>query len=259
MPTAHVSRSRRVAAFACVASMLAPAAWGADHDNLEGGLPTRLEDAYPIAYRGVELQGRVTYERTEDEEDAWQLEPRVEWGFARNWELSVGSEFIAGSDDDVGSGDIKVEALYNLNTEGLAMPAIAAKAGVEFPTGEDSERYEGFGTLILTKTPFARLPDRLHLNLSLHWKEDAADDEREARFVGILGWSRRLGPDTYLVVDVVREQAELKDDEWLTTPELGIRRQLTTRAVVSLGVSLGFTDPDGYDHVEATVAFQHSI
>ena len=41
----------------------------ADHTNLEEGLPTRVEDAYPIAYRAFEFQGLARYENLDAEED----------------------------------------------------------------------------------------------------------------------------------------------------------------------------------------------
>ena len=37
----------------------APVSQAADHSNLEEGLPVQVEDAYPIAYRGQELQNFV--------------------------------------------------------------------------------------------------------------------------------------------------------------------------------------------------------
>ena len=37
--------------------------YAADHRNLEENHPTRIEDAYPIAYRSLELQTRGGYDR----------------------------------------------------------------------------------------------------------------------------------------------------------------------------------------------------
>ena len=58
----------------------------------------RSLDAFPIEYRAFELQGLARYEKLdEDDDDRLTLEPRLEWGFAPNWQAKVISPFFAGT------------------------------------------------------------------------------------------------------------------------------------------------------------------
>jgi hypothetical protein len=147
----------------------------ADHLNLEEGLPVQeeglpvqVEDAYPIPYRGREFQGLFRYERTGDHKDRFVLDPRLELGFAPNWEAKLSVPFLLGSADKTGSGDIGLEALYNLNAESLRLPAFTLSARADFPTGRDSAGVDTTLKFITTKTlGNSSLLQRLHLNLSL--------------------------------------------------------------------------------------------
>jgi hypothetical protein len=76
----------------------------ADHMNLEEGLPTQLEDAYPIAFRGREIQAHVSYERTGDDKNRVTLEPSVEFGFAPNAQGKITAPFYLGNAEKRGSG-----------------------------------------------------------------------------------------------------------------------------------------------------------
>jgi hypothetical protein len=123
-----------VLAFTCLAAQ------AADHLNLEAGLPTQIEDAYPIAYRGREIQSAFRYDRTRGHENRLLLEPRLEYGLAPNTEVGVSAPFYVGNADRTGSGDVHVEALYNFNTEGLVLPAFALQVAGEIPDGQRNAR-----------------------------------------------------------------------------------------------------------------------
>jgi hypothetical protein len=84
----------------------APVSQAADHSNLEEGLPVQVEDAYPIAYRGQELQGLFRYDHLRHGQDRFVLDPRLEVGFPLNGQLKLAVPFLLGSADRTGSGDI---------------------------------------------------------------------------------------------------------------------------------------------------------
>ncbi len=240
-PSIHFLRSRVVCAVLCLPAF-AGIVRGADHFNLEENLPTRLEDAFPIAFMGREMQGFARYESTSDSEDRVTLQPRLEFGFAPNWQATIEAPFLLGGADDAGSGDVQLSTLYNFNQETTLLPAFAVAGGVTFPTGEDSEGLDTRLRLIATKTlGTAPAQDRLHLNVG--WTRNAAnaDDERENRYEFIIGYSRRIGPDATLVFDLVREQTELEDEE-SNLVEAGVRWALTPNAVLSLGGGVGLGD-----------------
>lgn len=232
-----------------------PAA-AADHDNLEEGLPVQVEDAYPIEYRGRELQLPVSYDRTDEHDDRVTLEPRLEVGFARNWQGKVFVPVYTGSADRTGSGNVGAEALYNFNTESLRLPAFALSGRVLTPTGKDSNGIDSTLKLLATKSLTRTGLDRLHLNASYSHKFEEADDERRDRYSAIVGYSRRAGPDTLLVADFIREQ-ELERDKESNIVELGVREQLDPLSVLSLGVGAGIGDDS--PELRVVLGIQRSI
>lgn len=228
----------------------------ADHLNLEEGLPLEVEDAYPVPYKGRELQGVFRYERN-DGEDIFIIEPRIEYGFAPNWQGRISVPFEFGNDTEDGIGDVGVELFYNFNTEGLHTPAFAISVGADFPTGEDSAGVDPTVKFIATKTlGTGSNLDRLHLNLSYTYNDQSGDEQRDHRLAAILGYSRRLNSETILVTDLVYEQEEEENEDSLLL-ELGIRYQLTPRNVLAVGAGVGLIEnaPD----FRITAGFQQSF
>jgi hypothetical protein len=177
-----IFKSRILTAFFLCASVplgFITEAHAADHTNLEEGLPTEVEDAYPIAYKGRELQVQARYERTAAGKNRLVLDPRLEYGFARNWQARINVPFRLGSADKTGSGDIGLEAFYNFNTESLSTPVFAVSARADLPTGKDSRGVDTQFKFIATKTLGAgsRL-QRLHLNLIYRHNAQAQATER---------------------------------------------------------------------------------
>ena len=211
-----------------------------DHLNLEEGLPIEVEDAYPIPYKGLELQGRFTYQRNHGD-DFFGLEPRIEYGFAPNWQGKITVPFLFGSAVSEGIGDVGVEVFYNFNAESLTVPAFALSASANFPTSEESKGVDPSVKFIMTKSLGTGTNlDRLHLNLAYTRNTDASQDERRDRFQGILGYSRRLNSETLLVTDFVYDQEEEENtDAYLL--ELGIRYQADPLTVLTVGAGAGLT------------------
>lgn len=233
-----------------IAILLLAAAWFAavpaahaqtDHTNLEEGLPTRLEDAYPTAFRNRELQLRLGWERNDEGQDRGTLEPRLEFGIAPNAQLKVGAPFYLGDADRRGSGDIQIEGLYNFNQESLSLPAFALAGGIDIPSGEDSEGVDTTLKFIMTKTVDDANLGRLHVNLEWGHNFSAQDDERDDTFAVVAGYSFRLNTDTMIVADFVREW-EMERGKESNIAELGARYQLSPRWVLSGGVGIGIGD-----------------
>lgn len=228
-----------------------------DHNNLEDGLPTELTDAYPTAYLNREIQGIIRYDRTNDNENRLLLQPRLEYGLARNWQASVDVPVYAGNADRTGSGDVRLEALYNFNTESKLLPAFALSGRVDFPSGKDSAGIDTAVKLIASKMIVpSTLFHRVHFNAVWYRNAGASEDERENRYALIAGFDVRAGKDATLVVDFVREQ-DRKHGENANILELGIRRQITPFTVISLGAGVGIGDesPD----YRLVAGFQYSF
>lgn len=228
----------------------------ADHLNLEEGLPTQLEDAYPIAYRGREIQTHISYEHQDDGKDRLTLQPQAEFGFAPNAQGKITAPFYLGDADKKDSGNIGLEAFYNFNTEGIYIPAFALSARADLPTGREAAGIDTTLKAIATKSVSRTGLDRVHLNAA--WKRNAGRSsiEREHMYQLIAGYSRRLGADTVIVADYVREQEEEKGKTF-DIIELGVRRQLTPLTVLSAGAGAGVSkdSPD----LRFTLGFQKSF
>jgi hypothetical protein len=231
-------------------------AGAADHYNLEEGLPVQVVDAYPIAYGGREVLGRVQYDQTPAGKDLVILEPRLEYGFAPNAQAELSVPFRVGTGNKAGSGDIVLGALYNFNTESLSVPAFSLAARADFPSGRDSRGIDTTLKFIATKTLGTRSMQRLHLNLA--WTHNAAPEagERQDGYLAILGFSRPLTADTLAVVDFVREH-EVRGKETSNFLELGLRRQLTPLAVITFGGGADVSEEASV--FRGVIGFQYSL
>jgi hypothetical protein len=227
----------------------------ADHANLEEGLPIEVEDAYPVHYRSLEFQTNFQFESIEGDDDHLTIEPRLEWGFAPNWqgrvavplELSGGDEVIAG---------VGLEVFHNFNTEGIHTPAFALSLGAEIPTIDDRGVDLSLNAIATKGIGTGNAMDRLHVNLGYTVNTDPGEDDREGRVSAVLGYSRRLNPETIFVSDLAFEQEATQDEDTLMI-EAGIRHQVTPLSVLSIGAGAGLTS-DSPD-VRLTVGWQRSL
>lgn len=234
-----LTRKLKVLTFAAflIGGLNAVAPAQTDHVNLEEGLPTQLEDAYPTAYRNREIQFFTSYERTRDGKDRVTLQPTLEFGVFRNAELKLTAPFFAGSADKRNSGDIQAELLYNFNTESRALPAFAVVGRVTAPSGRRSAGLDTAVKFIATKSISNRF-DRLHVNLELERNGAPRFDERNTLYRAIFGYSGRVGADTLFVADFVRKQERLRGEN-SNVVEAGIRRQINPLTIVTFGAGVG--------------------
>ncbi len=218
---------------------LTSSARAADHINLEPGLPLEVEDAYPTGYLNREFQLSGRYERTADGKNQYRADPRLEYGFARNWQARINVPFILGNGDKRGSGDVGAELFYNFNSESLKLPAFAASVNATVPSGRDSSGVDTEFKLIATKTlGYAEKLQRVHLNLTYFNNASARADERSNGYVAVAGYSQRLGPQTIFLTDYVRQQ-EKERGATSDIIEVGLRYQKTPLTVLSAGLGAG--------------------
>jgi len=233
-------------------------ALAADHMNLEEGIPVEIEDALPTAYRNIEIQGLFHWDREYNGDDRFTSEARLELGPFRNTQLEIDVPFLWGDAvEEDGLGAVRLGALYNFNQETLLVPAFALAGDLELPTNDESEGVDTTLKFILTKTiGRSSVLQRIHVNGSWKHNSEAEGDEREDYYVAVAGYDVRVTPDTMLIIDFVREQDEMKDEE-ASIVEVGLRYQLTPLTVLALGAGAGIGDesPD----VRVMVGFQHSL
>jgi hypothetical protein len=230
-----------------------------DHKNLDEGRPLRLEDAYSIAHGefAIETGAGFTVERRGPSRGFFPVE--LLYGAYPNLQLSVGTSFSTdphGLEDRPRSGDLRFGALYNFNQETIALPAFAAKLGVDAPTGIDARGYAVELRGIITKS-FERLS--LHLNAGYEFLTSTRGSERDGRYHLALGASYPIGAPKFtrltVVGDIFSEQSRRRGDAPVVGTELGLRYQLTPRIVWDVAVGTEFAGPTHRSDVFLTTGF----
>ncbi len=243
-----------VIAVLCLAAL--PAAGSAIHD-LQRGLPLEVEDTTTADRGDVQLQLTARYEHTDEGDDRLTVEPQVQYGMLENLQVEVSYPVIAGDADRSGSGDFTAAGLYRFLDEDGWRPSIAVRAGVELPTGVGSDGIDTDLRLVLTKTiTDAASQDRLHLNVGWDHNAAADSDERRNRFIGVVGYSRKLSDETVFLADLVREQGE-QDGRDSTLVEAGLLHQINEK--LSIGAGIGFGLGDDSPDVRLTIGAQYQF
>lgn len=231
---------------------------GGGQANIEQGLPLQFEDTVPQEFLGREFQLVSRYERTDEGEDRWLLEPRLEFGIWHNTQLTIATPFLFGdADEGDGLGPIELDLLYNLNQETLDLPAFAFKVGADFTGAAEAGGGDGVdpfvGLLVDRTVGDTSLYQKVHFNFLYQFNGSQLDDERDGRYEVALGYSRRLGASTMFVADLVRMQ-DMMENEEVNLAEFGFRYATTPQSVLSAGVGFGIGDesPD----VRFTLGFQ---
>lgn len=151
---------------ACIALLFCVRALDAQtgYYDLDSGRPTRIEDAVPTELREIELQFLpLRLERVGDGTQRYRLEPKVAYGVLPRTEVEVRAPLMdvrsPGRAETVGLASVAVGALYALNVETGAMPALALAGEMVIPAGSLAARTGSYSLKgLLTKTlPFARL------------------------------------------------------------------------------------------------------
>lgn len=233
------------------AGLLAPiAAHAADHNNTESGLPVVIEDAYTIKRNGLEAQGYLRYDRTRDDSkgpDRFTLVPRLEWGPARNLQLTVEAPYRVGNATQTHEGEVTAQALYSFNNEGALAPALAVQAGVTKQYGQDAGNggtESSFG-LLATKSigsiDRSYVPRRVSINAIWYHNYNPKPEERTNRYRAGIAYAQPVANDFVLVADVYRETNRMRG-EAENVAELGTRFQFDPQTVFSFGAGAGFAD-----------------
>lgn len=248
----------RHAALTATATTLCVTALAAQTDfyNTDAGRPVRIEDAYAIERRGLELQlTPLRLERGKGGQYRWGIEPAIEYGLLPRTQLEVGFPLAwldAGSSARrSGLAGVDISLLHNLNVE-TSLPALAIVADVLLPVGNlaSSKTYPSL-TGIATKT-FSQA--RIHLNGQYTFGDAPAGTTGSVVGAQVLELSRWLGgiaiDHTFplrstLITAEVFAQGDLADAsevKWNTT--IGTRYQLSPRWALDGGIGRRLTGPD---------------
>jgi len=220
-----------------------------DYRNLDDDRPTLIEDAYPLERYGFELLAPWRYSRTRGVGGVHSFLPELEFGLFRNFHLGLKlpiARVESGSGPEWGLSGLRAFGLYNFNTEGRWLPALAVRADAALPVG----RLAGEATRVTAKAIATRSwgPTRVHLNAAYTFGSDrplAAASPAHKWWLGgaidrtLFRQSALLIVELYALRPAASEPVELN-------ASLGVRYQWTPMTVFDLGVArrLRRTGPD---------------
>jgi len=254
-----------IAAFLFAATLPSVSA-AVDHNNVDAGRPLDFDDADVIAYRERAWEGGGIISLPEGEKATYGLGFEALYGFALNSHLSIGIDPEWQLDDDgddrkFNGGDLELGAMHNFNREYLRVPAFALRADMTFPTGRDSQgtdvRLRGITSKTITQYT------RAHLNLDGTIVGEPSSGERAFIPAALLGLSRPIGYPRHFATTAVAQLGitgnQQKDADPMLSAGLGLRRQVSVRSVVDVGIKTKFTDDDGDNRRDVEFITGYSI
>ncbi|MBL8059418.1 MAG: hypothetical protein JNK63_01740 [Chthonomonas sp.] len=220
-------------------------AHASDHNNIEAGRPLSFDDAYSIAYgeRALELGFSIDTFRRRGPDYGLKAEYKV--GFAKNQDLAIAFHpHSSGGRGDF--GDVEIGYFHGVRREVGNAPALGYRVDVALPTGRDSRGVDVHLRGVATKA--LRQYDKVHLNLDLSVPTDPAPGERSLALGAVLGYSTPLGYprsfDQTLVAEFALNQSPTKGEGPMGSIGLGLRKQMSPRAVFDVGLSTDLFGPD---------------
>jgi hypothetical protein len=232
-----------------------------DYYNTDAGRPVRIEDAYPVERRAVELQlAPLRLERPRGGAYQWGVEPELAVGILPRTQLEVGLPLVfadagPGTRRSAGLAGVELSALHNLNVE-TRIPALAVGAEVLLPVGPLAPaRSYASVTGIATRTlPWARFHanaqytfgDRPNALLLGPDEEDAAPGHAEvSRWLAGVAVDRPFPLRSLLLTAETYARQPLPAGstlEW--TAGAGARYQLSPRVAADGGAGYRITGDD---------------
>lgn len=228
-----------------------------DRYSIDADFPVRIEDAFPVETGGGYLKLIGRYAESTDGHGTTEVQPELAVGVAPRLDVHVFAPFLIGGDDRTGSGSVTVNAQYLAleQHEGDWWPSVGVELGAEFPTGVNAHGVDPSVELALTQTlSWAPAFDAIHANLI--WTHNAAADdetERDDGYLAIVGYSRRIAPDTVVIADAFWERTLAKDEAGQGA-EVGVIEQLSENVLIAAAVGVGLGDDA--DRFTATVGVE---
>jgi hypothetical protein len=219
-------------------------------------LPVSVDSAFMPAPGESEMTLGLIYDRIRrtvreggDDDEEVRLTGRhrfsphleIEHGFTRVLSGSVGIDHRRGTTEDDLTGEVEVQARWNLLTPQGWLPALTLSGSASVPFGfNNGGTYETTVALIASQ-PLGSGTYAPYLHANLFWTHaiDRGEDDRLNRFGGVLGLAMPIAESTALVADVLHEQDDAKG-AITNVAEIGVRQNLPGDVVLGLGTGVGF-------------------
>jgi hypothetical protein len=237
-------------AISLTAAGISPLAAQIDYRNLDDHRPVRTEDAYPIERYAFELLIPYEYENTTAGGELHVVTPELGYGALPNTQIGLKLPFAAAHSadgTDWGFAGPRLFALYNFNTEGRTLPALALRADAALPfgdlAGDDAQLIlKGIATRSWGRT-------RLHLNGGVTLSDEAERPEVGAPpdWAVSVAADRTLLRQSLLVIGELGLLEVASSAPTEVTAALGFRYQLAPTLVLDGGVSRRLVEDAGPD------------
>ncbi len=244
-------KPRRLLAVFAVICLCQPAR-AVDHNNLDAGRPLSFDDAESIAFREHAAEGGIFLRRPNGGSEGFGLDLSYLYGVALNThlsaELSASGGGRAGSDETrAGLDKLEIGVFHSFRRERGGAPAFAVRADISLPVSREASGVSMRARGILSKTVGAR--DRLHVNVELEVEPNRRERERAVRPALALGWSRPLGyPRSFHTTglgELRLVSGRTSGQSPILSAGVGVRRQISVRSVLDVGVSSEFAGGSG--------------
>lgn len=211
-----------------------------DYRNLDDDRPARIEDAYPVEHYAFEILAPWRYARARGAGGVHSFVPELEYGLLNNLHLGlklpiVRAETVSGH--GWGISGLRVFGLYNVNTEGRWLPALAVRVDAAFPVGSLAGEATRFTAKAIATRSWGQY--RIHLNAAYTFGSDrplAAADPAHKWWLGAAVDRTLFRQSALLIVEVYALRPAASEPVELNT-SFGVRYQWTPMMVFDLGVA----------------------
>jgi hypothetical protein len=259
----------------CAAVAFIAMAWGTtdlaaqtDYYNIDAGRPVRVEDAYPVEFRAVELQlAPVKLERSSGGAYKWEVEPEFAIGILPRTQIEVGFPLVysdlGGARGTGGLAGIGISALHNLNVE-TSIPALGIAGSVLVPAGGHApdRAYASLKGIVTRTMPWARF----HVNGEYTFGSEPDAASIASPLVELSRWWAGVAVDrtfplrSFLVIaEVVAEQPIHEAEELQWDIGAGVRYQLSPRWALDGGMGRRMTGEHRAWHVTFGSAYAFGL
>lgn len=253
----------RIAAVAIVFTVigLRPAAAQIDYRNLDDHRPVRTEDAYPIERFAFELILPYEYENGLGGEQLHVTVPELSYGVLANTQIGLKLPLVARhepSGTDWGLAGPRLFALYNVNTEGRWLPALAVRADLAVPLGNLADDNAQLAVKGIATRSWGLT--RVHVNGAVTFGAGAARpvDVAESKWAVSFAADRTLLRQSLLLVGELGIFKAMSGAPTEVTAAGGVRYQLTPTMVLDAGISRRLVANAGPD-LGLTVGLSHAF
>ncbi len=230
-----------------------------DFLHVDEGRPIRIGDAYPIKFMEWEWEIGTSADLAEggNYETAGVIEFKL--GIARNFELGIETRSALTREAGVSQSGIEEFAthlLFNLNQEGVSMPAFAIRgdliaAGVGAVGRQDpAAAIKGLVTRTLGGW-------RAHVNAGFTW---ASASDGGDYWIGGIGFDRALGLSSRVLLGDIYVEIPADGGQERVWLDLGSRFQMTKTLVLDAGISARLDEwVDGNSNIGITVGLSRNF